>query len=166
MSVGSLSWLVSVTRMAPRHFAFSTYSLAHFPSSKDEGSRLRISNPSLLRIGSTLSDRGSEGHILVHVSSGSTRRQVVILDALVEASASRSTKSLFEDWPDFSCQRVNSTLRGSDIARIRSRYSIPTSFSLGTPAPRVWSYDCLKGFITLYEDTFLAGVHLPLHPLA
>ena len=63
------------------------------------------------------------------------------------------------------CSRgISSCLIVVDLERIRERYLLPNGFSLA-----VHFGDASRrqpGCVTLYEDTLIAGLHLPLHLLA
>ena len=76
-----------------------------------------------------------------------------------EVSTSGSSESMLGERPDFTCQGVNSALRGSDISQIRFRYSVLGFFSLVALAPGVWTFNCSLGFATLYEDTLISRVY-------
>ena len=51
-----------------------------------------------------------------------------------------------------------------NLERIRERYNLPNGFSLAVPSGD--AHRRQPEFMALYEDSLIAGLHLPLHPLA
>ena len=114
-----------------------------------------LSPPSL-----TPSDRNSEGVVPEREDREGQRFYV-----LTESSGSGGDESI-SGTPDpvFTSQGTLSSLFVSDLDRIRKRYDFPMGFSLAVPSEEAHIYR--PGFVTLYEDAFIAGLRIPLHPLA
>jgi len=68
--------------------------------------------------------------------------------------------------PEFSCRGVFSTLRDEDLPLFRERFGITEVYSLAVPRAPIDACTHVPGFTTVFEDTFLAGLRLPLHPVA
>lgn len=66
--------------------------------------------------------------------------------------------------PDFTSRGLFSALLVSDLERFRTKYSLPNEFSLAVSPGEAHSFE--PEFITIYEDALMAGLRLPLHPLA
>ena len=63
----------------------------------------------------------------------------------------------------FCGQGVANSLFVSNLERIREKYQLPDSFSLVVLFGD--AHHRQPGFMTLYEDTLIAGLRLSLHPL-
>ena len=66
--------------------------------------------------------------------------------------------------PAFYTQDIFNNLCVINLKRIKRKYELPGSFSLATPSRDAHLRH--PGFITIYEDALVAGLRLPLHPLA
>ena len=84
---------------------------------------------------------------------------------LSESSRSDSDASI-SGTPDpiFTSQGTFNSLFVFDLDRIRRRYDLSADSSLAEPSGEAHIHR--SGFVTLYEDAFIAGICLPLHPLA
>ena len=75
-----------------------------------------------------------------------------------EASVPSVTKEAF------CSQGINNGLIVVDLDRIRGKYRLPPGFSLAIPSGDAHSRQ--PGFMTIYEDTLIASLRLPLCPLS
>ena len=68
--------------------------------------------------------------------------------------------------PEFSCRGVYSSLRDEDLPFIRASFGIADAYSLAIPRAPIDACTHVPGFTAVFEDTFLASLRLPLHPVA
>ena len=121
-------------------------------------------DPNVLRSPRILSNHGSEKNIPIYISSGSDQRDRRVAQTPESSDSGPSVLTSGIALLGFSCRGIYSGLQTRDLAKIRAKYAIPNSFSLSVLANYFRAYLNELEFSIFYEDAFLAGTHIPLHP--